>query len=192
MAIKFQKEPMNAHSSIKHVIGVVSGKGGVGKSFVTASMAAAMRKKGYEVGIMDGLVRSGFWHSLKQTLIFTYDNSRLSSYDCGYGYSGDISWDNNSISQSNNSEFIYSGKTCKGYNPYIVDYVDSNPFYNLAIAQPKLFGLHVNQLPEKIKGNDEVSLSYKLDKEGYLVKVTATYHNAYEDDETEIYEYTWK
>ena len=44
---------MNAHSSIKHVIGVVSGKGGVGKSFVTASMAAAMRKKGYEVGIMD-------------------------------------------------------------------------------------------------------------------------------------------
>ena len=53
MAIKFQKEPMNAHSSIKHVIGVVSGKGGVGKSFVTASMAAAMRKKGYEVGIMD-------------------------------------------------------------------------------------------------------------------------------------------
>ena len=53
MAIKFQKEPMNAHSSIKHVIGVVSGKGGVGKSVVTASMAAAMRKKGYEVGIMD-------------------------------------------------------------------------------------------------------------------------------------------
>ena len=53
MAIKFQKEPMNTHSSIKHVIGVVSGKGGVGKSFVTASMAAAMRKKGYEVGIMD-------------------------------------------------------------------------------------------------------------------------------------------
>ena len=53
MAIKFQKEPMNAHSSIKHVIGVVSGKGGVGKSFVTASMAAAMRKKGYEVGSME-------------------------------------------------------------------------------------------------------------------------------------------
>ena len=150
------------------------------------------RGEDFELRIVDGLVRSGFWHSLKQTLIFTYDNSRLSSYDCGYGYSGDISWDNNSISQSNNSEFIYSGKTCKGYNPYIVDYVDGNPFYNLAIAQPKLFGLHVNQLPEKIKGNDEVSLSYKLDKEGYLVKVTATYHNAYEDDETEIYEYTWK
>ena len=47
------KEPMNAASDIKKVIGVVSGKGGVGKSFVTASLACAMRKAGYAVGIMD-------------------------------------------------------------------------------------------------------------------------------------------
>lgn len=47
------KEPMNAASNIKKVIGVVSGKGGVGKSFVTASLANAMRKAGYKVGIMD-------------------------------------------------------------------------------------------------------------------------------------------
>lgn len=47
------KEPMNPFSNVKHVIGVVSGKGGVGKSFVTASLACAMRKAGYEVGIMD-------------------------------------------------------------------------------------------------------------------------------------------
>ena len=40
-------------SSVKKVIGVVSGKGGVGKSFVTASLASAMKKAGYEVGIMD-------------------------------------------------------------------------------------------------------------------------------------------
>ena len=43
----------NPHSHIKHVIGVVSGKGGVGKSFVTASLANRMREKGYGVGIMD-------------------------------------------------------------------------------------------------------------------------------------------
>lgn len=152
----------------------------------------------FELRIVDGLVRSGFWHSLNQTLIFTYDKSRLSSYDCGYdyGYYGDISWDNNSISQSNNSEFIYCGKTCKGYNPYIVDYVDGNPFYNLAIAQPRLFGLHVNQLLEKIKegNNDEISFSYELDKEGYLVKLTATYHSdeVCDDGDTETYEYTWE
>lgn len=46
-------ERLNAYSSIKNVIGVVSGKGGVGKSFVTASLAAAMVKKGYKVGILD-------------------------------------------------------------------------------------------------------------------------------------------
>lgn len=46
-------EKMNEYSSIKKVIGVVSGKGGVGKSFVTASLASAMRKKGYNVGILD-------------------------------------------------------------------------------------------------------------------------------------------
>lgn len=46
-------EPINAKSSVKKVIGIVSGKGGVGKSFVTASLAAAMRKAGHEVGIMD-------------------------------------------------------------------------------------------------------------------------------------------
>ena len=44
---------MNAASNVKKVIGVVSGKGGVGKSFVTASLAAAMNRAGYKVGIMD-------------------------------------------------------------------------------------------------------------------------------------------
>lgn len=47
------QEPMNAYSDVKHVIGVVSGKGGVGKSFVTASLAAQMAKAGYKVGILD-------------------------------------------------------------------------------------------------------------------------------------------
>lgn len=47
------QEPMNAYSDVKHVIGVVSGKGGVGKSFVTASLATQMAKAGYKVGILD-------------------------------------------------------------------------------------------------------------------------------------------
>lgn len=47
------QEPMNAFSNIRHVIGVVSGKGGVGKSFVTASLAVQMAKAGYRVGILD-------------------------------------------------------------------------------------------------------------------------------------------
>ena len=47
------KENLNAHSKIKKVIGVVSGKGGVGKSLVTASLANEMAFQGYRVGIMD-------------------------------------------------------------------------------------------------------------------------------------------
>ena len=47
------REPANMYSSIKKVIGVVSGKGGVGKSLVTASLARMMREKGYTVGILD-------------------------------------------------------------------------------------------------------------------------------------------
>ena len=46
-------EEMNASSDIKHVIGIVSGKGGVGKSFVTSSLASLMAKAGYKVGILD-------------------------------------------------------------------------------------------------------------------------------------------
>ena len=50
---KSLQETMNVYSNIKHVIGVVSGKGGVGKSFVTGSLANRMAAKGYKVGIMD-------------------------------------------------------------------------------------------------------------------------------------------
>ena len=47
------QEALNQYSEIKHVIGIVSGKGGVGKSLVTASIANLLAKAGYRVGIMD-------------------------------------------------------------------------------------------------------------------------------------------
>lgn len=45
--------PPNALSEIKKVIAVMSGKGGVGKSLVTSSLAVAMRRLGKRVGILD-------------------------------------------------------------------------------------------------------------------------------------------
>lgn len=54
-----RKEPMDftakPHelSSIKKVIGIVSGKGGVGKSLVTSTLAVAMNRKGYHTAILD-------------------------------------------------------------------------------------------------------------------------------------------
>ena len=44
---------MNPKSSIKKVIAVVSGKGGVGKSTVTSMLAVAMARQGKRVGILD-------------------------------------------------------------------------------------------------------------------------------------------
>ena len=46
-------ENPNVHSNIKKIIGIVSGKGGVGKSSVTSLLAVQLRRKGYHVGILD-------------------------------------------------------------------------------------------------------------------------------------------
>ena len=41
-------------SRVKRVIGVISGKGGVGKSLVTSLLAVAANRQGYKVGVLDG------------------------------------------------------------------------------------------------------------------------------------------
>ena len=46
-------EKPNEGSNIAHVIAVVSGKGGVGKSLVTALSAVASERKGYKTAILD-------------------------------------------------------------------------------------------------------------------------------------------
>lgn len=46
-------EPLNPQSNVKKVIGVVSGKGGVGKSLVTALMAVKMNSRGSKTAILD-------------------------------------------------------------------------------------------------------------------------------------------
>lgn len=46
-------KPMNKYSNIKKVIGVVSGKGGVGKSLVSCLLASKCAKAGLKVGILD-------------------------------------------------------------------------------------------------------------------------------------------
>ncbi len=47
------KELTNHHNNIKRLIGVVSGKGGVGKSLVTSLLAVEMTRRGYKCAIMD-------------------------------------------------------------------------------------------------------------------------------------------
>ena len=47
------KEPQNSHSDIKKVIGIVSGKGGVGKSSVTSQLAVLTARHEYKTAILD-------------------------------------------------------------------------------------------------------------------------------------------
>ncbi len=47
------KDEANKNSNVKHIIAVVSGKGGVGKSLVTSMLAVHLNRKGYNVGILD-------------------------------------------------------------------------------------------------------------------------------------------
>ena len=54
MALKmFQKVERPSLSTITHVVAIAAGKGGVGKSSVTANLAFALKRAGYSVGIMD-------------------------------------------------------------------------------------------------------------------------------------------
>lgn len=46
-------EPANPNSNIKKVIGVVSGKGGVGKSFITSYLSVLFNRKGFKTAILD-------------------------------------------------------------------------------------------------------------------------------------------
>jgi len=46
-------EPAHAKSNIKKVIGVVSGKGGVGKSMTSALLAVTLQRMGYHCGVLD-------------------------------------------------------------------------------------------------------------------------------------------
>ena len=50
---KSAPEQRKALHGVKHVIAVASGKGGVGKSTITANIAAGLAKKGYKVGLID-------------------------------------------------------------------------------------------------------------------------------------------
>lgn len=46
--------PMNKSSNVKKVIGIVSGKGGVGKSSITSLLAVLKQREGHKVAVLDG------------------------------------------------------------------------------------------------------------------------------------------
>lgn len=53
VTLEFVQVPVQDLNQIGHIIAVISGKGGVGKSLVTSLLAIALNREGYEVGILD-------------------------------------------------------------------------------------------------------------------------------------------
>ena len=52
-AVQVPQDSEPSHAKIKNIIAIASGKGGVGKSTVTANLAATLRDMGFKVGILD-------------------------------------------------------------------------------------------------------------------------------------------
>ena len=72
---------MNKHSHIKKVIGIVSGKGGVGKSSVTSLLAVLKQREGHQVAILDGDITGpsiGKVFGVTQTQIYSNGQRNLS------------------------------------------------------------------------------------------------------------------
>ena len=73
---------LNPNASVKKVIAVVSGKGGVGKSTVTANLALTLRNMGYRVGILDADIYGPSQPKMFGVEGYLPDAERIDGEDC--------------------------------------------------------------------------------------------------------------
>lgn len=77
-AVQNLHEKLNKYSSVKKVIGIVSGKGGVGKSIVTSLMAVMFSRKGYHTAILDADITGPSIPSLSESKKERWEVKRVS------------------------------------------------------------------------------------------------------------------
>ncbi len=146
---------------------------------------------GYTFVISDNLVMEMADGSNPVTYQYDSDKRIALEKETGSSYTS-YSWDGDKLvmwnrSGDRDSELHYSGKTCKGYNPWV-------GLNSLAVAHPELFGCRTNQLPDyeiyrDCYGTEErYEYSYTFYSDGYLESVTKTYENGDYYKETYFWE----
>lgn len=126
--------------------------------------------------LSNNLMRNIVFHKNKYVTKYEYNSSKqltkVQSDDMGE-YT--ITWENGKIVKIDNCEFIYSGKTCKGYNPLFIRECGIHE-EDLFYAHPELAGCRCTQLPDKTIINREgttgyktIEYTYKFDNDGYLL-----------------------
>ena len=86
------------------------------------------------------------------------------------------------------SSILTYGETCKkGYFPLISNIIELEEV--LFMAHPEIAGMRTNQLPNTYSpGDEEISMTYEYDKEGYISKIKLKDN----DGNTDTYTLTWK
>ena len=142
--------------------------------------------------LKNGLVQD--WMSDNHSGIYSYNSSnRLikAEFTDHYGYTVNAVWDKDklvSVDTSETDAILTYGETCKkGYFPLISNIIELEEV--LFMAHPEIVGIRTNQLPNTYSPYDEeISLTYEYDKEGYISKIKMKN----EDGDSDTYTLTWK
>ena len=152
----------------------------------------------YTYTLKDGLVQNYITDSNNGTYYYNSSNSLIKAEFTGKGYTINAVWNKDKLVSVRHSYANYGsgtpsiltyGESCKkGYFPLISDIIGCEDV--LFMAHPEIAGMRTNQLPNTYSyaDDEEFSLTYEYDKEGYISKIKMKN----EDGESETYTLTWK
>ena len=155
--------------------------------------------KTYTYTLKDGLVQS-YVDDDNDTGTYSYNssNSLIKAEFTSKGYTINAVWNKDKLVSVRHSYANYGsgtpsiltyGESCKkGYFPLISDIIGWEDV--LFMAHPEIAGMRTNQLPNTYSyaDDEEFSLTYEYDKEGYISKIKMKD----EDGDSETYTLTWK
>lgn len=198
----FTYDEKNRLISVKKTV-IYNGESSSGTINYTWGNGIIKNSKSMSFNLVDNLIKSTDLNNAT----FTYNSSKqLISFKDEYNndtYIQTYSWEGNKMSEItyNNgakTTISYSNKTCKGYCPYMIYFIDD--LTDLFFAHPELVGMRTNQLPNKIQSNngeyEEVTeLSYTFTNDGYIESCTEKYTTNSHGEKysvTTIHTYKWQ